>query len=166
MGLLLVQFLVLAFTGALWWLARRDLASRAAAAPPAPPETAELEQVIATLEALVTDLSRRLERVERQTILPGNETPLYPKKPPHPNRPSGLREADGILSSVPEGLSPSRPALSVPDIEPARTEDAHYAPIYALLDEGITDPQEIVRRTGLSRGEIDLILSLRAQRAL
>ena len=49
--------------------------------------------------------------------------------------------------------SPSRP-------------DPRYAPVYALLDDGLTDPQEIARQTGLGQGEVDLILSLRARRAL
>jgi len=43
---------------------------------------------------------------------------------------------------------------------------ASHAPLYALLEEGVTDPAEIARRTGLGRGEVDLILSLRARRAL
>ena len=69
--MLLVQFLVLAFTGALWWIARRDLAARVP--PPALPaqtaDMAELEQLCATLETLVTSLARRLEAVERQNTL-------------------------------------------------------------------------------------------------
>ena len=65
---LLVQFLVLAFTGVVWWLARRDLASRPA--PPVPADTQadarELEQLCATLEALVTDLAGRMGAMEQR----------------------------------------------------------------------------------------------------
>lgn len=49
--------------------------------------------------------------------------------------------------------------------EAASAPDPQYAPVYALLDEGVTDAQEITRRTGLSRGEVDLILGLRARQA-
>ena len=65
--MLLVQFLVLAFTGALWWIARRDLASRAAAsAARVRQRRRNWNSLLATLEALVTDLAHRLERVERR----------------------------------------------------------------------------------------------------
>ena len=38
--------------------------------------------------------------------------------------------------------------------------------MYALLASGVADPVEIARQTGLGRGEVDLILSLRGRRAL
>ncbi len=59
--MLLVQVLVLVFTAALWWIARRDLASRVPPPVPAPQaDTAELEQLCVTLETLVTSLARRV----------------------------------------------------------------------------------------------------------
>ncbi len=145
---LLVQFLVLAFTGVVWWLARRDLASR-----PAPPaavqaDTRELEQLCVTLEALVTDLAARLEAVEARLQRDGG-TPL----------------AAPFLAPVPSSaVMPPVPTARVST--PAEPESAAHAPLYALLDAGVTDPAEIARRTGLGRGEVDLILSLRARRAL
>ena len=148
---LLVQFLVLAFTGAVWWLARRDLASRPA--PPMPPvapqaETQELEQLCATLEALVTDLAGRVEALERRT--------------------ERRREGRGNPAPMPSPAGTVRPLVLSDVAAPPlpEPESASHVSLYALLDEGVTDPAEITRRTGLGRGEVDLILSLRARRAL
>jgi len=129
----------------LFWFARRDLAARAA---PASADTQELEQLCETLEALVTDLAGRLERVERQIA---QEVP------------ESLRSKRANKMQVSPVLKEPEP---VKEMEPDELPDTRYAPVYALLDEGMTDPQEISRQTGLSRGEVDLILSLRARRAL
>lgn len=43
-------------------------------------------------------------------------------------------------------------------------EEMRYRPVYALADAGETDPAEIARQTGLPRGEVELVLSLRARR--
>ena len=146
---LLVQLLVLAFTGALWWIARRDLAARVP--PPVPPsqaaDPAELEQLCATLEILATSLARRLDAVEAaQSAAPfhGPATSSGPLSP----EPVGLPE----LRSSPKPVNPPEP-------------DPRYQPVYALLASGISDPVEIARQTGLGRGEVDLILSLRGRRA-
>ena len=137
---LLVQGLVLVFTAALWWIARRDLAARVP--PPALPssnaDTADLEQLCATLETLVTNLARRLDAVERASE----------SRPPPPN-------PGGAESHRAERLEAADPL-----------PDPRYEPVYALLASGIADPVEIARRTGLGRGEVDLILSLRDRRAL
>jgi len=171
---LLVQFLVLVFTGALWWFARRDLASRSVPPPAteAQADTRELEQLCVTLEALVTDLAQRLEAVEQRPqegagarfIAPSLTAPVSPPAPLLPVLPEqGANEQganeQGAMYRAPTGLSdPAPPGLGA--------GGASHAPLYALLDEGVTDPAEIVRRTGLGRGEVDLILSLRARRAL
>ena len=138
--MLLVQFLVLVFTGALWWLARRDLSSRPLPPPATPADTRELEQLCVTLEALVTDLAGRLEAVERQKDVERQR-----------------REVRG--DPAPTSVLVSSPAAS------AEPEAASHAALSALVAEGVTDPAEIARRTGLGRGEVDLILSLRARRA-
>ncbi len=138
--MLLVQFLVLVFTGALWWLARRDLSSRPLPPPATPADTRELEQLCVTLEALVTDLAGRLEAVERQKDVERQR-----------------REVRG--DPAPTSVPVSSPAAS------AEPEAASHAALSALVAEGVTDPAEIARRTGLGRGEVDLILSLRARRA-
>ena len=53
-----------------------------------------------------------------------------------------------------------RPPVS----EPA--EDDRYAAIYAMLASGVTNSTEIARRTGMGRGEVELILGLRARNVL
>lgn len=155
---LLVQFLVLAFTGAVWWLARRDLGSRPASPPPtAQADARELEQLCMTLEALVTDLTVRMEAAEQQLQQAGASL-AAPAPVPAP-RPAPV-PATSVLPP-----SASFPVLSQ-DPPAAEPEIAAHAPLYALLEAGVTDPAEITRRTGLGRGEVDLILSLRARRAL
>ena len=62
------------------------------------------------------------------------------------------------VSSAPFSL-PRTPAATV-------APNAQYEPVYALLDEGVSEASEIARRTGLSRGEVDLILGLRARQVL
>ncbi len=143
---LLVQVLVLVFTAALWWIARRDLAARVpplALSPEA--DTAELEQLCATLETLVTSLARRLDAVERAAA----SAPFVPP-----------------LASQPVPPLASQPAPDLPPVPAEPPPDPRYEPVYALLASGVADPVEIARRTGLGRGEVDLILSLRGRRAL
>lgn len=163
---LFVQGLVLVFTGALWWIARRDLLSRAAS-PPAV-DTADLEQLCATLETLVTNLSRRLDAVE--AVGQKNAETRQSSREPLP-----------IFEMPPRLLEPAfaepvfaEPAFAEPVFaEPVFAEavpadplpDPRYAPVYALLASGVSDPIEIARQTGLGRGEVDLILSLRDRRA-
>lgn len=132
---LLVQFLVLGATAVLFWVARRDLASRIAPPIPTLQGTEDLEQLCGTLETLVTDLSQRLRALEQAALLPALP-----------------------VSAAPLSL-PRIPEATVPP-------NAQYAPVYALLDEGVSEATEIVRRTGLSRGEVDLILGLRARQVL
>ena len=141
---LLVQLLVLVFTGALWWIARRDLAARVP--PPAAPtqaaDTAELEQLCATLETLATSLARRLDAVEAAQLAAPSSGPAAS---------SGLAFSEPV--SLPQPVSEPQP-------------DPRYQPIYDLLAAGVSDPVEIARQTGLGRGEVDLVLSLRRRRAL
>ena len=164
---------MLGATAVLFWLARRDLSARAAPPPAAPAaDTRELEQLCATLETLVTDLARRLEALEHAARR--EPTPSRLGSPPLPVREgekSGGPEAGDIneSASVLSSLRTSYPSLTGRGGEPKRDgvgSDPRHAPLYALLDQGITDPVEIARRTGLGRGEVELILSLRARRAL
>ncbi len=154
--LLLVQLLVLAFTAALWWIARRDLASRSAAGVPATggaggdDETRALEQLCVSLEVLASDLARRVDALERQaarTAPPGSLGP-------------GTLFDTGVVSDT----APA-PALRLPPGPEPVASEADQA-VAALLASGVTDPAEIARRAALSRGEVDLILSLRARQAL
>lgn len=148
---LFVQVLVLGFTAALWWIARRDLAARVLPSmPPAlPVDTAELEQLCATLETLVTRLSQRLEAVEARL----------------PHLQQAARSAAPEPTAVADAAKPPSEPVSSPPVVPEPPPDARYAQVYALLASGVSDPAEIVRQTGLGRGEVDLILSLRDRRA-
>ena len=167
---LFVQGLVLVFTGALWWIARRDLLSRAAS-PPAV-DTADLEQLCATLETLVTNLSRRLDAVE--AVGQKNAETRQSSREPLPifEMPPRLLEpafAEPVSISAEPVPVPAEPAFAVPvfaEAVPADPlPDPRYTPVYALLASGVSDPIEIARQTGLGRGEVDLILSLRDRRA-
>jgi len=154
--LLLVQFLVLAFTGALWWIARRDLAARSASGPPpiggtaGGEETRALEQLCVSLEALASDLARRVDALERQAAR------VAPQGSPAPG---------AVFDTGSEtGVAPA-PSLRPPPASDLAASEADRA-VAALLTAGVTDPAEIARRAALSRGEVDLILSLRARQAL
>ena len=143
---------MLVFTGALWWIARRDLAARPAPPPPvALAEIADLEQLCATLETVVTDMARRLDALERG--VPTVDPPRLSEAP---------AERGGDLLAARPAAIPAAPALAP---RPAPEADPRHQPVFALLAEGVTDPAEIARRTGLGRGEVDLILSLHARRA-
>ncbi len=95
----------------------------------------------------MTDLSRRLAALERQ----GNSFPAE-------IRSGGTLLASPSLETAPIRAESARRSAAAPDPQ--------YAPVYALMEAGVTDPQEVARRTGLSRGEVDLILSLRARQVL
>ncbi len=147
---------MLIFTGALWWIARRDLAARAVPPPPmAVAEMADLEQLCATLETVVTDLARRLDALERGVPV---------SVPPRLSEAPAERGGD-LLAAAPFVSAPSAPAVSALAPRPAPEADPRHQPVFALLAQGVTDPAEIARQTGLGRGEVDLILSLHARRA-
>ena len=167
--MLLVQGLVLVFTAAVWWIARRDIAARIPPSVPSVPlaDTAELEQLCTTLESLVVSLSERLEAVEAR--LP---KPKAPKtaivKPVVVPEPVIVPEPAAELPVAAEPLSETPHILVVAAREaiPEPPPETRYAPVYALLALGLSDPVEIARQTGLGRGEVDLILSLRDRRVL
>ena len=170
---LLVQGLVLVFTAVVWWIARRDIAARIPPSVPGVPlaDTAELEQLCATLESLVVSLSERLEAVEAR--LP---------KPKVPNAAVAKPAVELGPVIVPDPVTAPEPAAELPvaaeplyetphilvvaarEVIPEPPPETRYAPVYALLALGLSDPVEIARQTGLGRGEVDLILSLRDRR--
>ena len=57
------------------------------------------------------------------------------------------------------------PQAEVPKEETSE-EDPRHITLHLLWEQGVTDPVELARRTGLGRGEVDLLLSLRGRRAL
>lgn len=219
------QFLVLALTALLWWLARRDLTSKAAdARAPAAEDWArlrvtveqlmvELERRAVVAEQRIYEAEQRLRLVEqrlqaaftRADLAPGASAAPEPPvplvsgvgafAPPAARAVSGSAEPMPVLPTL-SGAAPLTAPLLLPgaaapplavdmslrsasfvEAEPAAPalpaappplrltpEEARYLPVYALADAGQTDPAEIARQTGLPRGEIELVLSLRARR--
>lgn len=62
-------------------------------------------------------------------------------------------------------VPPFLPSPAAPPAPFLTPEEARYQPVYALVDAGETDAAAIARQTGLPRGEIELVLSLRVRRA-
>ncbi len=120
---------------------------------------ADLEQLCATLETVVTDLAKRLDALERG--VPVAEPPRLRELPAERGRDLlAARPAAPIaVSAAPVPVVPAAASRPAPEADP------RHQPVFALLAEGILDPAEIARRTGLGRGEVDLILSLHARRA-
>ncbi len=130
--LIFLQFIVLAFTALVWWLARRDLTARAAQVRAG--EAEELERLRVGVEGLAADLERRADAAE-------------------------ARLTARIAQAAGGPVAPASPTVK------AEEPDARLAPALALAASGVTDPTEIARRTGLGRGEVELLLNLRARRA-
>ena len=185
--MLLVQGLVLVFTAVVWWIARRDIAARIPPSVPGVPlaDTAELEQLCATLESLVVSLSERLEAVEARLPKPkapkaavvkpavALEPVIIPKPVTIPEpaiipEPVIIPEPAAELPVAAEPLyeTPHILVVAAREVIPEPPPETRYAPVYALLALGLSDPVEIARQTGLGRGEVDLILSLRDRRVL
>lgn len=228
-----VQFLVLAFTAVLWWLARRDLTARAAdARAPAAEDWArlrvtveqlmvELERRAVVAEQRIYEAEQRLRLVEQRlqaslaqaestqglavapaTTLPaapamedvmpapertgeaallavapkigGNAAPApslsLAERPTAPALPVAEKTTAPSLAVAEKTTAPDLPAAaSAPPVSPVSAppplhltpEEARYLPVYALADAGEADAAEISRQTGLPRGEIELVLSLR-----
>lgn len=140
------QLFVLCLTALVWWLARRDLIRRTLEARG--PALAEWERLRGTVEELILDLERRAAAAEQR--ITDAELRLSS---------SDMR----IISAVPPELGKVLSAISRDAQQEAH--ETRFAPVYALLDQGETDAAEIARRTGLARGEIELILGLRARQA-
>lgn len=145
MELLLGQFLVLGFTLLAWRLARRDLSARAARSQA--PAAAEWERLREAVETLIADLERRAAAAEGR-----------------------IAAAEGRLRGAEVGagrerdLAPPVAETRAPEPDARQAEhDERYAPVYELAAAGVADAGEIARRTGLGRGEVELILGLRAR---
>lgn len=146
--MLLLQLLVLLFTAALWWLARRDLSARAAA------PRGDLERLRDAVEALSADLEARATAAEQRIADAQARLDRHAADVERRLARGGAAETRGSLPNVTQ----ENPAQE-------RDGDGRYAPVYALAEAGETDLSEIARRTGLGRGEVELVLNLRARRA-
>lgn len=145
--MLLLQLLVLLFTAALWWLARRDVSARAAA------PRGDLERLRDAVAAVSADLEARAGAAEQRVA----EAQARLE-----------RSAADMEKRLTQGGAAETRRPLLPVSEEATTEggdgDGRYAPVYALAEAGETDLSEIARRTGLGRGEVELVLALRARR--
>ncbi|MCW3059802.1 MAG: hypothetical protein JWQ02_1623 [Capsulimonas sp.] len=108
--------------------------------------------------------------IVRRTGLPRGEVELLiglrslriePSAPIEALAPAAVSEAAAIPKSPTEAPEPV-----APEAPPAPLENDRYAAIYAMLASGVTDSTEIARRTGMGRGEVELILGLRARNVL
>ena len=136
----------------------------------------KLEQRFSVSEQQLWTLGQQFSALELESKRPKIE---IPQQIPSPSTPSS-----GPVSP-PMSAMPTLPALLVlpsvtelpvrdvgsvdvvrsPPTEPGPlAPDPRYAPVFALLAEGVTNAEEVVRRTGLSRGEVDLILGLHARK--
>lgn len=123
---------MLALAGVVW-LAIRDR-RRQRAAPPLGP--ARLEELA---EALIAAAEEALDSVEQ--------------------RRQALEElAQRLEQRLQETAAPAPPPVRSTEPPPA---PSRFAELYALADSGL-DLTDIARRAGLSRGEVQLILGLRA----
>lgn len=178
-----LQLLVLALTATLWWVARRDLSARAVSLRP--PASEDWERLRMTVEQLMAELERRAivaeqrivetearllmaEHHVRETLQRASASPAAPMGvlPPLSAEPAPAPMPNGALPppAVLEEVAPPAPVFVPPPAAHLSPAEAHYAPIHALADAGETDAAEIARQTGISRGEVDLVLSLRGRR--
>lgn len=93
----------------------------------------------------ITVLERRLRNLAEQVAMAADEA-------------MAAREAHERALAAPKPKAPPRPAQPAP--LPPPPPAPRYAHIYALADQGLAVP-DIARRTGLTRGEVELILGLR-----
>lgn len=146
--LLLLQFLVVGFTVALWWLARRDLTR--AAIERHTPVIAEWTELQAAVNSLIVDLERRATMTEQRVSAAEQH----------------LRSLAGLLVAGDMDEARDFPiAAPMGGVIEEAPQDERYSAVYALADSGVTDAREIARRTGLECGEIELILTLRVRRS-
>lgn len=158
------QALVLGLTAWLWWTARRDLAAKAAELRA--PASDDWERLRVTVEQLMVELERRAivaeQRISQAELrLQGTEQRF------------ASATSQTVLTPHPASLSETLPAPALPHVSPGSAavpadhltpEAGKYAMIDTLLAEGMQDAGDIARRTGLARGEVELVLSLRGRR--
>lgn len=144
--LLLLQFLVVAFTFAVWWLARRDLTRVAIERnAPAVEEWTELHKAV---NSLIADLERRAAAAEQRVAAAEQRLQLLVSE----------LDAGSAVGQIDAAPSEQPRMAEEPPVEP------RFAAVYALADSGVADVREIARQTGLECGEIELVLALRPRR--
>jgi len=130
-------------------------------APLPPPEAAAPPPAAEIFPAVSAPVS-----AAQAAPVPPREEPLFTSTPEPPVVPD--------LPTMPLPPAPDLPTMQLPPaprpVSPPPShlapEEARYLPVFALADAGETDAGEIARQTGLPRGEIELVLSLRARRTI
>lgn len=136
-----------------WYVAKRDLTAAAAMRQsPAAQEIKELretvEQLISVLEERAGEAEKRLQALIQRAEQIERVGSVRPAAEPFDNEPAPVAASEDMSASA--AVTVGKP--SPPD---------RYAPVYALVDEGIDNVAEIARRTGLGQAEVGLVLSLR-----
>jgi hypothetical protein len=133
-----LPLLVLVFTGVAWWVAKRDLTARAA--DERARTQAEWESVRSAAEQLIKDLERRAQAVEEK-----------------------MTALEALLAQSTQSTAEN--AVTAAPVSDEGGLDTRYQEVAKLASGGL-EPVEIARKTGLSRGEVDLVLSLRRRKFL
>ncbi|MEO7719207.1 MAG: hypothetical protein ABIY70_23660 [Capsulimonas sp.] len=154
------------------------LASDAAAKPEITAEPPTLHQQVMEAERRAALVRAQLAigvidpiEIVRRTGLPRGEVELLIGLRSLRIEPAAPVEAPAP-TAVPESAAAPEPPVKeaesvVADAPPAApVENDRYAAIYSMIASGVTDSTEIARRTGMGRGEVELILGLRARNVL
>ena len=152
--------------------------SPAAPVPASPPSAFFPERVLPAAPSPVdVSIFENADAAGRVGMVSGGTPLTAPLLPPGaaapslavdmPLRPAAFVEAEAALPALPASppLTAPAPPASPPPL-PLMPEEARYQPVFALADAGQADPAEIARQTGLPRGEVELVLSLRARRTV
>jgi len=110
----------------------------------------ESVQVSAQMEARCIEARELLAALDRRL----DEVPAAPAA-------RGARRRVAPSEPVPTRIPAPEPVRE-PEPPMTRATNPKYQEVYGLTDEGVA-PAEIAHRTGLSEGEVELILGLRAQ---
>ncbi len=163
--------------------------SPAAPVPASPPSAFFPERVLPAAPSPVdVSIFENADAAGRVGMVSGGTPLTAPLLPPGaaapslavdmPLRPAAFVEAETALPALPVSepatvpAPPASPPLTAPAPPaappplPLMPEEARYQPVFALADAGQADPAEIARQTGLPRGEVELVLSLRARRTV
>jgi protein-tyrosine-phosphatase len=155
--ILIANFLLLVAGWILFQQAKSDLTARAAETPILSEIKALQKSVAAMLEQIKLEsvqTSAQLEArcVEARDLLAALDRKLEETKPT-PRASARRREA---VTAVRESEDRQTQAE-----EPAHNNTSRYQEVYALADDGFA-VEEIAQRAGLTQGEVELILSIRA----
>jgi hypothetical protein len=160
--MLLLQFLVLGFTMIVWWLARRDLKSRAGEVER--PALDEWQRLQGAVQMLIAELEQRAAEAEQRIVAAGErlleaEARLRQAEPSADDvlMRAGASARPAVAESAAGASSFVEPAAAGTEVAEA---DERFAAVSDLIASGVTDAAEIARRTGLGQSEVGLMLAL------